>query len=87
MIYREALKKWWHPTKEKYFLYVRFSERVDPQSIADNLGRKIKDFGSDRNNTLSMSFVYKNRCKNFMLEVKRLLLKDPDIKEVSVRKI
>jgi len=85
-IYRECYKRWnpWR-TGDDYGIYIRFSDRVDPMELAKSLNRKIKDFGSDKYNSRSMFFVFKKQSKNFMLEMKRLLLKDPDIKEVTIR--
>lgn len=86
-IYYLAKKKYPHKLGKDYFIYVRFSTRANPEKISESLNRKIKDFGSDKYNSLSMTFVYKNVCKNFMLEMKRQLLKNEDIKEVSIREI
>lgn len=86
-IYRYALMEYPDSDGREYAIYIRFNKRVCPEQLAKQLNRKIKDFGSDKNNSLSMIFFYKNRCENFMLEMKRLILKDPDIREVRIQKV
>jgi hypothetical protein len=88
-IYNTARKKWdRYRTGKSYSLYVRFSSRVSVAELAKDLGRKsFPDFGTDYHNSHSASWVYKNQSKNFMLELKRLLKKDPDIKEIRIREI
>ena len=86
-IYQKAKKIFPHNLGENYSIYIRFNPKVDPSELAKSLNRRISDFGTDKNNSLSMTFFYKNICKNFMLEMKRLILKDPDIKEVSIRQV
>jgi hypothetical protein len=87
--YQQAYKKWNNfRTGKAYELYVRFSPRVNVEDLAKDLGRKgIPDFGGDRNNTLSASWIFSSQSKNFMLELKKGLKKDKDIKEVSIREV
>jgi len=84
-IYNNAYKYFPQKTNKKYCIYIKFNKKVNSLQLAKELKHKIKDFGTDKNNTLSMSFIFKNRCKNFMLEMKKLILKDKNIKKVSIR--
>ena len=89
-IYLDSLKEYPQKDGKNYRIYIRFNHRVDANQLAKEINRKITDrtdFGSDHNNSLSMSYIYKYRCKNFMLKMKKLLLKDSDIKEVRINKI
>ena len=88
-IYSDAAKIWGNQkTGLKYRLYIRFSPRVNVEKLAKDLGRKgVPDFGTDKNDTLSASWVFKTQSKNFMLYIKRQLKKDKDIKEITIREI
>jgi hypothetical protein len=85
--YNEAFKIFPQSTNEKYELYVRFSSKVNVEQLAKELRRKVGDFGTDRNNSLSASWLFKNRNKNFMLTLKHAIKKDPEIREVQIRRI